>query len=295
MCSMAKKYWENGGEANAEGEYVAVIDLEDGKSRPSRFVGKDKGDVAEKMMESFLNLMSEDARRKEAAKANRRPDAPPATLPKPEPPRELTPDERFEITNQLRDPETAPDAIVRSVEAVKGKPLTKEDQNKIATYISTEVRAFLDEHPDYYQDDRNKVLLFNYLDAHKLGLTRNNLAIAYDALVDRNLIILKPENEELDAFNEELDEEERIMERTQPVTPAAGAESSRTGAESTPRTRPRLTSVSTGLRSRDASAQRPRPETAPKVNRAQLAAMGQEEYAEKLKDPSFRKAVDALG
>jgi hypothetical protein len=61
----------------------------------------------------------------------------------------------------------------------------------------------------------------------------------------------------------------------------------------TPQPRPR--SYSSGLRNSDASASRPAPKPrTPVITRAALESMSRAEYNERIRDPIFRRAVDAL-
>jgi hypothetical protein len=284
-----KRYWENDGNADANGNFAAVVDKEDG-SRPSRFVGKDQKEVADRMMESYGELVVELDRQRTANRANLKPDAPPPNVGPSKPPRALTPDEAFAAADAIRDPSKIQQTIAEIIEATTGVPpselgkIVAESKMKDAdAYFGTEARAFVAATPDYRERffcPENSSSLLNYCEANKLMPTRNNLAIAFDDLNRKGLLIeVQPPDPNA------APDPESSTGGTNPPDPAPNP----------PRTvRPRtITNIATGMRSGDASATPPTPQQRPKLTRAMIDAMPRHEYETKLRtDPAFRKAVD---
>jgi hypothetical protein len=177
----------------------------------------------------------------------------------------------------MTDPDRVVDAVTEIVTAVQGaspaavgRSIASADQMAADAYYEEEAKAFVATHPDYYPVPQNQEAMFAELQKRGYDLTRNNLAIVFEALQDAGELVEPPPQGE---------EEE---------TPPAAAAPPTNGAS-----RPR--SYSSGMRNSDASASRPAPvPRKPLVTRADLEKMSRAEYNERLRDPAFRKAVDAL-
>lgn len=279
---MAKRYWENEGAPDANGNYCMVIDPEEEGQRASRYKGKSREEVYEKVADAQQHATEKFAKQRREGIQLRTPDRAAVTVPQP---RKLNADETFDIATRLNTAGQEANAITEAVEAAIGVPLatlskavesmTKPERD---AYYEAESVAFVEENPDYYVHPQNLVALFNYLQAHGLDLTRNNLAIAFRELSNRNLLLQEPEEDE----DEEADEQEP---KPTPSTPRE---------DPSPQPRPRKTSVSTGFRTRDASGEKPAPKAPARITRAEIDAMPRHEYAQKMADPSFRRQVDAL-
>jgi hypothetical protein len=117
--------WANNGEAyeiNVDGEpkmvFSATIDLEDGEA-VQKFEGESHKEITDKLLIAQANAT---ARIRELRKPAQTPATPPkAPLQFSKKP--LTADERFTMAQDLSDPEKAPEAIRRAVEAELGAPL----------------------------------------------------------------------------------------------------------------------------------------------------------------------------
>jgi hypothetical protein len=156
-------------------------------------------------------------------------------------------------------------------------------QTQRDAYYRAEAEAFVKDNPDYYPVQQNRDKLFATLKANNYDLTRNNLTLVFQTLFDQNEMILWPEDENEGAPRGALPENGNNAApngRTEPNPP--------TPTNSRPR------SVSTGIRRQDASALPPAPTPRKKLTRAELESMPRAEYEAKLRDPEFRKQVDAL-
>jgi hypothetical protein len=153
--------------------------------------------------------------------------------------------------------------------------MTEEQRDQ---YYKDEAVAFVQATPDYYPVQQNRDKLFGALKDSQLDLTRNNLTLVFQTLQDQGELIAWPaEPTDGPKPNGQMREES-----PEPNPPSP-----------TNTSRPR--SVSTGIRSSDASASPPPPPTPKKITRADIERMSRAEYQERLRDPAFKKAVDALG
>jgi hypothetical protein len=152
-----------------------------------------------------------------------------------------------------------------------GQRVATLDQQEAEDYALAEANAFMDEYTDYYRVPQNAEILTAELRAQNMPMTRGNLAAVYESLLGTGRLIPMPEQADGEV-----------------LPPAVAAPPSK------PPSQPR--SISTGLRSSDASAMRPAPvPKKPIVTRADLERMPRAEYNERLRDPAFRRAVDQLG
>lgn len=269
--------WLNGAEPDDNGDYVAVIENTRGV-HVSTFKGKSIKEVADKILESqaeanltIRKLMRPDSGRR-PLKVQRK---------------ELTPDDRFRLATEMTDPAKVVDAVTEIVTAkqgiapdVLGSSLEGMDEAALANYYQTEARAFVNENPDYYPDDGqvNMRALFAELEARGWDLTRNNLSMVYQSLNADHKMIAWPTGDDL----------------PEPEPPAQlnGTREPNPPRPTTPNIRPR--SISTGIRGSDANATAPPPPKKQKLTRADIERMPRTEYMDRLRDPAFRKEVDAL-
>jgi hypothetical protein len=283
------KEWLNDKQPDENGDYVLVIKNAQG-ARVSTFKGKTMDEVADKLADSQVNANREISRL-------RKPDS--AKAPLTVKTQEITPTDRLRYAEELRDPERVVEAIEEIVTRRTGLSpdkigrefarLSKAEQD---AYYDREARAFIEQTPEYYPVPQNRDQIFEELKANGWDLTRNNLALAFETLQDRDTLIPWPDDSQEQLQPEPIPAQYR---RTQPVY-INGSESAsgQTTAPAAPSPRPR--SVSTGLRSSDASASAPPPAQKKKYTRADIEKMSRAEFNEKLRaDPDFRKQVDAMG
>jgi hypothetical protein len=263
-----KKTWLNNKQPDENGDYHLVIENGNGH-RISTFKGKNFEDIAEQVADAQINANRQLSRLK--------PDT--GRQPLVVQPRELTPADRLRLTNEINDPNTIDKAVNEIVTASQGaapstigRTLNEIDQKALDDYYNQEAVAFVADFPEYYPIPENQQALFQALEAHHYDLTRNNLAIVYNELFHAGKMVPWPDS------NDDGSEEQP------PALPVP-----------TPPQPPRPRNISTGLRNTDASASRPAPKPrSPIVTKAELERMSRAEYNEKIRDPIFRRAVDAL-
>lgn len=272
-----KYEWLNDGEPDENGDYIAVIENASG-ARISTFKGKTYKEVADALLHSQANANREISRL-------RRPDR--ARIPQPlkTETKELTSADKLRLSTEITDPDRVVEAVTEIVTHAQGASpreittrlanMTDEQRDQ---YYKDEAVAFMKDTPDYYPVQQNRDKLFGALKDSQLDLTRNNLTLVFQTLQDQGELIAWPaEPTDGPKQNGQMREES-----PEPNPPSP-----------TNTSRPR--SVSTGIRSSDASASPPPPPTPKKITRADIERMSRAEYQERLRDPAFKKAVDALG
>jgi hypothetical protein len=270
--------WLNDGEPDENGDYIAVIENASG-ARISTFKGKTYKDVADKLLESQANANREISRL-------RRPDQARVPLQLKTETRTLTPTDKLRLATDITDPDKVVETVTEIVTAAQDGVSPRQNVRNVATmtdaqrddYYRSEAEAFVQANPDYYPVQQNQQKLFAALEANRYDLTRNNLTIVYQALMDQGELIAWPSSSG--------------SEENEPETPPARPNGKQEPNPPSP-SRPR--SVSTGIRSSDASATPPPPPTPKRITRADIERMPRREYMDRLaNDPGFRKAVDAL-
>lgn len=277
----------NDGQPDDNGDITAVIENTEGR-RVSTFKGKSERELVEKVLESQVHANREIARL-------RKPDA--ARQPLRVQPKELTPSDRLRLSNEITDPTRVVEAVEEIVTARQGiapdkvgAEFARRSQQEQDEFYGREAQAFRDNHPEYYPVPQNQEALFEELKANGWDLTRNNLSIALQTLLERGDMIMWPSDQQ--------ESEPQHDPQPQPVlvrTNGNGNTSNGQPAPTASSPRPR-TIATTGLRSADASALAPpsSPRKA-KYTRADIERMPRSEYNDKLQsDPDFRRQVDAM-
>ena len=181
-------------------------------------------------------------------------------------PKQITEADRLRLSTGITDPSRVVETIT---EVVANQNQTQADRDN---YYRNEAYAFRAATPDYYGSPDNQQKLFARLEADGLDLTRNNLSITFAKLMEEG---------ELDGWPDTPIEDDGTPPATQEPPSTTAPVPVRRG---------------TGLRNADANGSKPAPAPkTPLVTRAQLEKMSRVEYNERLRDPAFRKAVDALG
>lgn len=270
----------NDGQPDENGDITAIIESAEGK-RVSTFKGKSERELMEKVLESQVNANREIARL-------RKPDM--GRQPLRVQPKELSPGDRLRLSNDITDPTKVVEAVEEIVGARMGlapdkvgAEFARQSGEQQDAFYRAEANAFVTATPDYYPVPQNQDALFEELKANGWDLTRNNLAIAYQTLVEREDLIPWPSQEE--------------QQQPQPVLVRNGNGNTSNGqsAPTAPSPRPR-TIATTGLRSSDVSGTPPPPSPRKaKYTRADIDRMPRAEFNEKLQtDPEFRRQVDAM-
>lgn len=268
-----KRVWLNDKQPDENGDIILVIENNQGH-RVSTFKGKTIEEVADALADSQVNANRQLGR-------YMKPDT--GRIPMRVEPRELTPADRLRLSTEITDPNRVAEAVTEIVTATQGAPpatamrkIAEIDQNEADTYYREEALAFVEDYPEYYPVQENQEKLFGALQANNYDLTRNNLAIVFQQLTAQGKLVPWPGGNGPEGNGS-------TEPPPAPPTPAAPP------ATQTPR------SYSSGLRNSDATASKPAPKPrTPMVTRAMLESMSRAEYNERLRDPVFRRAVDAL-
>lgn len=111
-------------------------------------------------------------------------------------PRELTQDERYDISRRLLDPTTSAEAASALVEAQLGAPLSQIgrtmqtiQQDNISLRAKVEANAFVAENPDYYKCQENFEALASWIVRYNLAPVKDNFQKAYDTLKAQGILI----------------------------------------------------------------------------------------------------------
>jgi hypothetical protein len=125
-------------------------------------------------------------------------------------PRELTADEKFAIANKLRDPATMVEAYdeltlartgakpedIAKLQHKMAKDAQKAKDDAAKVRARTEALTFQERHPEFVTNEANANAMMTYLTSRKMAVVLKNFEIAYKALTDDGLLILKePEPE----------------------------------------------------------------------------------------------------
>lgn len=273
--------WENDGQP-VDGEYIATITFEDG-SQPQRFKGQGYKQVADALLTAQENA----SRAIRTLRAGQQIE--PARPRKNRQVKPMTPGERLGAVADLQDPNKADKAITRIVEATVGpvdairEAIDKTDDEEAAADAATETKAFVDSTPEWYASDYNKQTLVNYMAANSVAPTRKNFAVCFAKLLDAGLLQRKPAETAPETESESGAEGK----------PNGGGLPHNGGLPTAPRTRPRGTLVTTGIRAEDTSGS-PRPPR-PRYTKDDIEKMPNALYKQKLtSEPGFAALVDGL-
>ncbi len=278
-----ERRWLNETRTNEHGQIVEVLPDENGEytleivnnrgNRVSTFKGHSMVEVNEKMAEAQvqanrqLGRLIPDKGRKQPLQVT---------------PQTISDADRLRYASQIVDPTKVVEVIEEVVTRKQGAPpaalgekVSSFDKEAADRYYQGEAEAFVKANPDYYPTPENQQKLFTELERRGYDLTRNNLSIVYEALADEGQMDMWPEGQP--APNDEAAPPANAPVVTMPSPPRPVIRTS-------------------GLRSSDASALKPPPaKPKPLITRADLERMSRQEYDERLRDPAFRRAVDALG
>lgn len=211
-------------------------------------------------------------------------------------PRQLTNDERYQISLDLMDPEKQVEAQAKLIEAsigarpdVIGATLRDLQEENLKNRAIAEANAFTAETPEYYLCQKNYESLVSWMVRYDLAPVRDNFRRAYEALSTQNLLILAPESAPIQVAEPVV--VSQIVETIPAVLP-----------DYTPR-------LSSGLTRETTSDTTPTKvlgddivydqvrngQTIRHTGMAAVNAMSSDEYGRRVKrDPGFAKKVDKL-
>jgi hypothetical protein len=184
-----QRIWLNDKQPDENGDYILEIQNARG-GRVSTFKGKSLEEVAEKLADSQIAATEE-------LNKLRRPDSGKQVLTVRQQP--ISPADRLRYSEDVRDPEKVVEVIEEIVTRRTGispdkmgaefARMSKAEQD---AFYDREANAFVQQHPDYYPVPQNRDQLFEELRANGWDLTRNNLALAFETLKDRESLIPWP-------------------------------------------------------------------------------------------------------
>lgn len=113
--------------------------------------------------------------------------------------RTLTPDERFQLSRDINDPEKFDDAADTLLEYKLGlKPadlrhtLQQQQDAIIAFRAQQEIAAFKEDNPDYYKCQENSDAITGWMSKRGLDPVKDNFQLAYDTLRHAGVIVEGP-------------------------------------------------------------------------------------------------------
>lgn len=277
--------WLNNREPNDEGFYEVEIRNSAG-NRVSSFRARTESEMIDQLLTSQVHANREIGRL-------RKPDAARPALHVE--PKTLSDADRLRLSTEITDPNRVVEAVDEIVTARMGiapdklgADFARKSREEQDAYYGQEAEAFKQEHPEFYPVPQNRDAVFEVLKANRWDLTRNNLALAFNTLLEAGKMIPWPSDEDVADENEA---------NPQPVyINGNGRTNGQTATPPANSPRPR-TIATTGLRNSDVSGTPPPPQPRKqKYTRADIERMSRTEYSDKIRsDPDFRRQVDAMG
>ena len=211
-------------------------------------------------------------------------------------PKALSVEERFQLSQDLNDPEKSIEAVNKIFEASVGLSAEQMRQNfsetqfaKLQYRAASNYMVFESAHRDEFDPSpENKQVLTDWMFKRGLAPTVANFELAHSKLKEAGLLLDSP-------IVREVDHPAPVVPApviTEPKTQAPVAPESRITPTEQPQAK-RQAQVPSGLNSSNSSDSSPAsPRTT--LTLADIEALPSEEYRKKLKDPAFRKLVDDL-
>lgn len=218
----------------------------------------------------------------------------------------LTAEERFELTQQLANPETCEAARDRLLESAGYNDMQKtvadlnERVRQNDAYVAFQI--FVNQTPEFYAHQENVELLCDWVLKNGLNPTPRNFALAYSTAKEAGLLLEPPIVREAPAAVVEPQPEAVVVaapvvpENTVPESQTPVAEAARIDAPVQPQTKSQAR-VPSGLNSRVASNTGVEQSTTekPAFTLAQINRMSADEYKRRLMTmPGFSKLVETL-
>jgi hypothetical protein len=273
-----------------------------------RFEADTQKELIEKLKAAHMNASVKLYQTRKAAKLGAvlepDPDEPMQTFEE----RQLTADERVKVTKMLNDPATATEAYKIMMEAqfgasmdtIRAKFRQLEIDNRVDK-IRDAIEQFVKETPEYVESQSNGESIKKYMEKHKLAYTAKNLKIAFEDLKDSGLLTVQAPKVEKTTPAPTVQPVVAAAPAPdgtipQKVTETPGNSGQQPTADTQVPTEVRPKQSSSGLGRNNSSAV-PDVVNVPKtagITIRDINKMTAKEYQEALKDPEFRKQVDAL-
>ena len=212
-------------------------------------------------------------------------------------PRELTPEERFNLSQDLQDPAKSVDAVNQMLEATIGMSAEKlrtsfNNQQMLTMQLMARANydTFAETHKDdFYPCQDNKQVLTDWMVKKGLSPTVENFTLALSKLEEAGLLSSRP------TVREETPVQAVVPPApvsTEPNSQVPVVPEARISPDEQPQTK-RQGRVPSSLNARVASdSSEPGPKTI--LSMVDIDNMPSEEYRKKLRDPAFRKLVEEL-
>jgi hypothetical protein len=214
-------------------------------------------------------------------------------------PRDLSPDERFQLSQKLANPETASEARDMLIESAFGqKPsvlaaqLNQQQRFMIQQTAVDNYVNFVTSGTGYYDSPANRVTITSWMGKRNYAPTVANFNIAYQRLTQAGLLEVAPE------VHQEIVPPAAVVPPVVPVEQAPKpqepvAANPGLGSEPQPQAK-RHSHVPSGLNPSVASAAGESPAVGATATLADIDKLPADVYKAKMKDPAFRKLVDTL-
>lgn len=209
----------------------------------------------------------------------------------------ISADERVKLATALKDPANTDHVVKRLMESF-GIPvddirevLQERQITKRQNFANEQAALFSAAHPEFLENDANNDKLLKYLNKRQMAFTKKNLEIAYADLTSEGLLTVRaPEQKQPEvkvlAVNAPVPDPAIPVQ----VTPAPPI----SGQPPAAQLQPKVSSSGLGRDNSSAAPGAPAPK-APEITAQDIARLSSKDYAEKLRDPEFRKLVDNLG
>lgn len=209
-------------------------------------------------------------------------------------PRQLTDEERYQLSKDMLDPEKFDEASDRMFEAKIGaspkritEVLSHAQEDIAAMRAEKEAKLFVQANPDYYVCPDNFRTMVNWMLKNQLAPNRDNFQLAFDRLKEVGLLLEAPI----------VREDKPEVQVTAPVSTPANSqqepESTSRITSSEPQSQTKRTPrVASGL-TRDNASDIGTPSKSVKLSVAEIERMPSAEYKKRLlTEPGFKKLVD---
>lgn len=208
-------------------------------------------------------------------------------------PRNLTPEDRFNISQDLNDPEKFQSAADRLLESAVGVPTAQlrkvlNDQQLFTMQLMAKQNydVFATANPAFYACDENKQNLTDWMWKNELAPTVENFTLAYSRLQSAALLVESPAVRQEPVAPKPVESEPNT-----PQVPVVSA--TRISPEEQPQAK-RQSHIPSGLNERTSSASGVPAVEGNSMTLADIEKLPADVYKQKLKDPAFRQLVDKL-
>jgi hypothetical protein len=211
----------------------------------------------------------------------------------------LTAEERLKASKMLADPATVVEGYKILSEAVYGAPpekvqesLREREISKRVDSIRAAIALFVKENPAYVECEGNSDKMKKYMEKNNLRYTAKNLKIAFEDLSSDGLLTVRTPQAAVPATPVVTPVTTNAPAVPEAIPPAPTTPAPAIPVEPT-EVRPKNSSSGLGRENSSAVPGITPPKT-PGISIRDINKLSAAEYQDKLRDPEFRKAVEAL-